>query len=335
MTDTGKPTESIDAASPRVRSVAGARGAPRGVPGAWGRTLDLGHGPAIMGILNATPDSFSDGGRLHADGGRALDSGRAADLAATMAAAGAAIIDVGGESTRPGAAPVTAAEEIDRVVPVFEAVRARSDVLLSVDTSKAEVARAAVAAGAHFVNDVSALTADPDMGAAVASTGAGVILMHMRGEPRTMQVAPHYLDVVAEVCAELGAALARARAAGIPEDATLIDPGIGFGKNLEHNLTLLQRLGELRSLGRPLVLGVSRKSFLGRLTGAESPQDRMPGSIAVAALAAAAGVEVLRVHDVPETVQAVRVAIACAPRRPAGQTYQTYQVGQADSPGGM
>jgi dihydropteroate synthase len=284
------------------------------VPGAAGRVLDLAHGPVVMGILNATPDSFSDGGALAA-GDRVADPSRAADAAAAMAEAGAAIVDVGGESTRPGAEPVGAAEEIDRVAPVIEAVRARSEVLISVDTSKAAVARAAVAAGAHFVNDVSALRADPAMGAAVAETGAGVILMHMRGEPRTMQDAPCYDDVVAEVIAELADALDRARAAGIPAKATLVDPGIGFGKNLEHNLTLLRRIGELRRLGRPIVLGVSRKSFLGRVTGIASPRDRMPGSIAVAALAAAEGVEVLRVHDVAETVQAVRAAVACAPTR--------------------
>jgi len=188
--------------------------------------------------------------------------------------------------------------------------------ILNIDTSKAEVARAAVEAGAHLVNDVTALAGDPEMATVVAAVGAGVVLMHMRGSPRTMQDDPRYGDVVVDVARELRSALARARQAGIPPERTLIDPGIGFGKTLEHNLALLHRLGALRSLGRPLVLGASRKSFLGRLTGVALPSDRMPGSVAVAALAAAIGVEVLRVHDVPETLQAVRAARAVGCGRP-------------------
>jgi dihydropteroate synthase len=279
------------------------------VPVAHDRVLELTGEPVIMGVLNTTPDSFSDGGRF-------TDATGAADHALAMLEAGAAIVDVGGESTRPGSEGVAAGEELRRVLPVIERIRSRSDALVSVDTSKACVARAAVRAGAHVVNDVTALAGDPEMAEVVAGCGAGVVLMHMRGSPRTMQDDPRYDDVVVDVARELRTALARARHAGISPERTLIDPGIGFGKTLEHNLALLHRLGTLRSLGRPLVLGASRKSFLGRLTGVPLPADRMPGSVAVAALAAALGVEVLRVHDVAETVQAVRAAQAVACGRP-------------------
>ncbi|MBN2490265.1 MAG: dihydropteroate synthase [Planctomycetes bacterium] len=279
------------------------------IPLAHDRALELAGEPVIMGVLNATPDSFSDGGRF-------ADAIAAADHGLRMFEAGAGIVDVGGESTRPGSRGVSAEEELQRVLPVLERLRARSDGLLSADTSKAVVARAAVAAGAHLLNDVTALRGDPEMAAVAAQCGAGVVLMHMRGCPRTMQEDPRYGDVVADVVRELREALVRAREAGIPLGRTLVDPGIGFGKTLAHNLALLHGLDTLRSLGRPRVLGASRKSFLGSLTGVAIPHERTAGSVAVAALAAAAGVEVLRVHDVAETRQAVRVARAVARGRP-------------------
>lgn len=264
-----------------------------------------------MGVLNVTPDSFSDGG-LFRDPRRAVAWGR------RLAAAGADILDVGGESTRPGAAPVSVAEELDRVLPVLEGLRGLRDVVLSIDTRKAAVAREALRAGAHLVNDVSAFR-DPEMAGVVRAAGAGAVLMHMRGEPRTMQRDPRYDDVVAEVCTALREAVVRARAAGVPEEALLVDPGIGFGKRLEHNLQLLHRLPVLRSLGRPLCLGASRKSFLGQLTGEEVPARRVPASLGVAAWAVLLGVEILRVHDVPETRQVVAAVTAVARGRPSGE----------------
>ena len=270
---------------------------------AHGRVLDLSGGTVIMGVLNTTPDSFSDGGCF-------LDPDRATDHARHMVETGAAIIDIGGESTRPGARAVSASEEMRRILPVVERLREQTDALLSIDTSRAATARAALEAGAHLVNDVTALQGDPGLGKVVAEAGAGLVLMHMLGTPRTMQIHPTYDDVVAEVLNALRQALARAEACGVNLDRTLVDPGIGFGKTLAHNLALIRNLPVLRSLGRPRVLGVSRKSFLGQLTGETDPLRRSPGSIAMAALAAAQGVEVIRVHDVAETVQAVRVAEA-------------------------
>ncbi len=283
------------------------------VPLAHGRVLDLTRGTKVMGILNVTPDSFSDGG-LHATPTDAVDH------ALSMAEAGATLLDIGGESTRPGASAVNADEELRRVIPVVEALRDRTDALLSVDTSKARVAGAAVEAGAHLVNDVTALVGDPDMAGVVAESGAAGILMHMRGTPRSMQDNPDYQDVVVEILEELRAALHRAREGGLPLDRTLVDPGIGFGKRLGHNLEVLHYLPVLRSLGRPLVLGASRKSFLGHLTGISSAADRISGSLGISALAAAMGVEVLRVHDVKETVQVVRVVSAMAAGRPPYDT---------------
>jgi dihydropteroate synthase len=255
----------------------------------------------LMGVVNVTPDSFSDGG-LYLDPERAVAHGR------QLVEDGAEILDVGGESTRPGAEPVAEEEELRRVVPVVRGLRG-SQSRISVDTSKAAVAAAALDAGAEIVNDVTALRGDAEMAALCADRGATVVLMHMLGEPRTMQDDPHYEDVVAEVKAFLATRLQAALAAGIAEERVWLDPGIGFGKTAVHNMELLRRLGELRELGRPLVVGTSRKSFIGKLDG--SPADRrLGGTIASSVLAAAEGAEVLRVHDVAEVRQALQVAAA-------------------------
>jgi len=255
----------------------------------------------LMGVVNVTPDSFSDGGR-YLDPEAAIAHGR------ELAEVGAAILDVGGESTRPGADPVDAEEELRRVVPVIRGLGdAGCDI--SVDTSKAGVAAAALEAGARIVNDVTALRGDPEMAAVCAERGATVVLMHMLGEPRTMQDDPRYDDVVTEVKAFLAERLAVAVAAGIAEEDVWLDPGIGFGKTAAHNMELLRRLGELRELGRPLVIGASRKSFIGRVDGS-GPGERLGGTIASSVLAAAEGAEVLRVHDVAEVGQALAVTAA-------------------------
>jgi dihydropteroate synthase len=255
----------------------------------------------LMGVVNVTPDSFSDGG-LYLDPEAAIAHGR------ELAAAGAEILDVGGESTRPGAEAVSEEEELRRVVPVIRGLR-ELDCELSVDTSKAPVAAAALDAGAAIVNDVTALRADPGMAALCAERGATVVLMHMLGEPRTMQDDPRYEDVVAEVRAFLAERLEAALAAGIAEERIWLDPGIGFGKTAEHNMELLRRLGELRELGRPLAIGTSRKSFIGRLDGSAAGE-RLGGTIASSVLAAVEGAAVLRVHDVAEVRQALTVATA-------------------------
>ena len=258
----------------------------------------------LMGVINVTPDSFSDGGEWF-DGDAAL--AHAADLVAD----GADILDVGGESTRPGAAPVPEHEELRRVVPIVEAAAARHpSTQISVDTSKLAVARAALDAGATYVNDVTAFRADPGMAALTAERGADSCLMHMLGEPRTMQDDPRYDDVVSEVKAFLEARLAFAVAEGVPEERIQLDPGIGFGKTLEHNLELLRRLDELAALGRPLVVGTSRKGFIGRLTGRETPADRVHGTVATNVLALERGASVFRVHDVRPTRDALVVAAA-------------------------
>jgi dihydropteroate synthase len=255
----------------------------------------------LMGVVNVTPDSFSDGG-LYLDAEAAIAHGR------DLAEAGAEILDVGGESTRPGADPVEAEEELRRVVP---AIRGLIDCgcELSVDTSKAQVAAAALDAGAAIVNDVTALRGDAGMAPLCAERGATVVLMHMLGEPRTMQGDPRYDDVVAEVKGFLAARLEAAVAAGIAEERVWLDPGIGFGKTPAHNMELLRRLGELRELGRPLVIGTSRKSFIGKVDGSAAGE-RLGGTIASSVLAAADGAAVLRVHDVAEMGQALAVAAA-------------------------
>jgi dihydropteroate synthase len=255
----------------------------------------------IMGVVNVTPDSFSDGGK-YLEPRRAVEHGRA------LVAEGADILDVGGESTRPGAEAVSVEEELRRVVPVIEGL-ASAGAAISVDTSKAAVAAAALDAGAGIVNDVTALRGDPEMAGLCAERGATVVLMHMLGEPRTMQDNPQYGDVVAEVGDFLAARMAAALGAGVDEERIWLDPGIGFGKTAAHNMELLRRLGELGRLGRPLVIGTSRKSFIGQLDG--SPADaRLGGTIASSVLAAAEGAAVLRVHDVAAMRQALSVAAA-------------------------
>ncbi|HUC00145.1 MAG TPA: dihydropteroate synthase [Solirubrobacterales bacterium] len=254
-----------------------------------------------MGIVNATPDSFSDGGRF-AEPERAIAHGN------ELAAQGAAILDVGGESTRPGALPVGAEEELRRVLPVIDGLAAAGPEI-SIDTSKRVVAEAALDAGAAIVNDVTAFRGDPEMAALCADRGVPVVLTHMAGEPRTMQDDPRYDDVVDEVKAFLAERLEAAVAAGVAEDLIWLDPGIGFGKTAAHNHELLRRLSELRELGRPLVVGTSRKRFIGH-ADASGPRERLGGTIASSVLAAAEGVDVLRVHDVAEVAQALAVAKA-------------------------
>ncbi len=264
------------------------------------RTLLL-ERPLVMGVVNLTPDSFSDGGRY-------LEPAQALERALTLDAEGAAILDLGGESTRPGAAPVTEQEEIRRVLPVLERLRPRTRAILSIDTSKPEVMRAAAAAGVDLINDVNALRAPGALEAAAAS-GCAVCLMHMQGEPRTMQHAPHYDDVVGEVRAFLAERVSACRAAGIADARIVLDPGFGFGKTLEHNLTLLRRLEALRIEGLPLLAGLSRKSMIGTLTG-RPPRARVHGSVAAALIAAQNGAQILRVHDVSATVDALKVLTA-------------------------
>ena len=264
------------------------------------RTLPL-ERPLVMGVVNLTPDSFSDGGRY-------LEPAQALERALTLEAEGAAILDLGGESTRPGAAPVTEQEEIRRVLPVLERLRPRTRAILSIDTSKPEVMRAAAAAGVDLINDVYALRAPGALEAAAAS-GCAVCLMHMQGEPRTMQHAPHYDDVVGEVRAFLAERVSACRAAGIADARIVLDPGFGFGKTLEHNLTLLRRLEALRIAGLPLLAGLSRKSMIGALTGKPS-EARVHGSVAAALIAAQNGARILRVHDVAATVDALKVLTA-------------------------
>ena len=254
-----------------------------------------------MGVLNVTPDSFSDGGRFAA-------ADAAVEQGLRMAAEGAALIDVGGESTRPGAHPVSADEELRRVLPVVRRLREAITAVISIDTSKPEVITAAAAAGAGFINDVRALRA-PSALAAAAASGCGLCLMHMQGEPRTMQAAPHYRDVVGEVRAFLLERVAACRRAGIDTARLTVDPGFGFGKNLEHNLTLLRRLPELVADGTPVLVGLSRKSTVGTLTGRQ-PGERVYGSVALAVIAALKGARIIRAHDVAATVDALKVVAA-------------------------
>lgn len=264
------------------------------------RVVDLAH-PQVMGILNVTPDSFSDGGRFAA---------RDAALrhAAQMVSAGATLIDVGGESTRPGARPVSPLEELERVAPVVEAIAAELDVVISLDTSTPAVMREGARLGAGLINDVRALRRDGALEAA-ADTGLPVCLMHMRGEPGTMQESPHYVDVLAEVCDFLAERMAACAAAGIPPERVVLDPGFGFAKTLAHNLSLFKHLQGLHVLGRPLLVGVSRKSMIGQALGREVGE-RLYGGLALAALAVDKGACILRVHDVAETVDAVRMITA-------------------------
>ena len=264
------------------------------------RSIDLA-APVVMGILNVTPDSFSDGGRF-------MDKAQALDHALAMVEAGAGMIDVGGESTRPGAALVSEQQELDRVIAVVEALKLRTATPISVDSSKAAVIAAAVTAGACFINDVRALR-EPGALSAAAASGAGVCLMHMRGEPATMQQDPRYENVVLEVRTFLAQRVEECIDAGIQLQRIVLDPGIGFGKKLEHNLALLARLAELRVRGRPLLVGVSRKAMIGTITGRPAGQ-RTAGGVALAAAAILGGASIVRTHDVIETVDAVRIAQA-------------------------
>jgi dihydropteroate synthase len=270
------------------------------------KTLDLSQ-PRIMGVLNRTPDSFSDGGRF-AGFDAALTQAR------RMLAEGADIVDVGGESTRPGAAEVSVEEELSRVIPLIERLAGDLGALISVDTSKPEVMRAAVAAGAAMINDVYALRR-PQALETAATSGAALCLMHMQGEPRTMQKEPRYGDVTEEVKEFLQDRAEAALAAGVSPDRIVLDPGFGFGKNLEHNLTLLRRLPELAALGYPLLVGLSRKSMISTLLGGKPVDERVQGSVAAAVIAVQNGASIVRVHDVAPTVEALKIAVALAKPR--------------------
>lgn len=279
-------------------------GLPPGPGFLLGRTcrIDLDR-PRVMGILNVTPDSFSDGG-LCPDLDAALAHAR------LLASQGADLIDIGGESTRPGAAPVGLQEELDRVLPVVEAVRREIAVPLSVDTTKSVVAAAAVAAGAEFINDVSGLTFDPAMAATVAAQGAGLFVMHTRGRPETMQADTRYADLLGEVRTALAESVGRAVAAGVAVERIAVDPGIGFGKDAAGNLELLRRLDELSALGRPILVGTSRKNFIGKVLGQDRPAQRGAGTLATVALAVASGARLFRVHEVAPAREAALMAWA-------------------------
>lgn len=261
---------------------------------------EIGFKTLIMGVLNVTPDSFYDKGRF-------FDKKKAVSHALAMVSDGADIIDIGGESTRPGAKEVGASEEMDRVIPVIEAVAGRIKKPVSIDTRKAVVAGAALKAGACIVNDVSALRHDPSMAGVAAKFGAAVILMHMKGTPETMQAAPRYKDVIKEIAAYLKESANLAARAGVKKDNIIVDPGIGFGKTLEHNLEILRRLKDFKILGHPVCIGTSRKSFIGRILGSDDPEDRLAGTIAACAAAIMNGADILRVHDVKEAAEAARI----------------------------
>jgi dihydropteroate synthase len=280
-----------------------------------GREFSFGARTYVMGVVNVTPDSFSDGGR-HATAEAAIAHGL------KLAEAGADILDVGGESTRPGSRPVSTEEELARVLPVVSGLRARTPVPLSVDTTKAAVAREVLRAGAVLINDVSGFHFDAELPRAVAEAGAACCLMHMQGTPETMQVAPHYEDLLGEVLAFLEEGVARAAAAGVPRERILVDPGIGFGKTLGHNLFLLRRLADLRVLGLPVLVGTSRKGFLGTLTGGKPAPERLAATLgSVAGMAAWGGADVVRVHDVAEAKDALAVVDAVRGAMDGGEAY--------------
>jgi dihydropteroate synthase len=267
-------------------------------------TLTPGPGPAVVGILNITPDSFSDGGEF-------LDPGAAAEHAATMLDEGADILDVGGESTRPGSDPVSQEEEIQRVIPVLERILSvRPEAVISVDTYRSGTATAALEAGASLVNDVTALRGDPRIASVIQEAACPVILMHMQGEPKTMQKEPHYEDVVREVRDFLAERAEYAVAAGIRPENVILDPGIGFGKNLQHNLALLRNLDAIVDLGFPVLIGASRKSFMEKITGVQEARDRVSGTVATTVLAYERGATFFRVHDVRANREALAVAEA-------------------------
>ena len=268
-----------------------------------GRTIELGERALIMGVLNVTPDSFSDGGRF-------LDRDTAVEQGRRMIAEGADIVDIGGESTRPGADDVSGADELARVVPVIEQLRGADNALISIDTMKAQVARAALGAGATIINDVSGGRGDPKMMPLAAESSVGFVIMHMQGTPRTMQTNPHYDDVVSEVAEFFRQQYSQAVNSGIDPMTIAFDPGIGFGKTLQHNLELLRNLPRLRVENRPLVVGVSRKSFLGRVINSSEMADRTAPTIAMTALLRERGADVIRVHDVKDNVAALRTTEA-------------------------
>ena len=267
------------------------------------REYILGRKTWLMGVLNVTPDSFSDGGWF-------FDPARAIDHGLRLIEEGSDILDVGGESSRPGSDPVSTEEEIARVVPVIRALRRQTRTLISIDTTKADVSRAALDAGADIINDISAMLFDPGMLPLAAERRAPVILMHMQGTPKTMQARPHYDDVVGEVFTFLKERAATAREFGIPESRIIVDPGIGFGKRHQDNLDLIRGLDRLGDLGRPVLLGVSRKSFIGRILDQPAAEQRLEGTIASSVLGALHGAHILRVHDVAAVLRAVRVAEA-------------------------
>jgi len=267
-------------------------------------TLDFSSGCLIMGILNVTPDSFSDGGQF-------LSTDKAVDHGLQMLSDGAAIIDVGPESTRPGSQPVAPAEQIRRAIPVIEALRKKTDAPISIDTANPDVAAAALASGASIINDITAL-ANPRMTALAAASQVPVVLMHAQGTPATMQHNPHYNDVVAEVNEYLLERAAAAEHAGIPKERIILDPGIGFGKTTDHNLTLLNHLDTLTASGYRVLVGTSRKRFIGHLTGKNIPADRLFGTAATVALAVAKGISIVRVHDVAPMADVIKVASAIA-----------------------
>ena len=266
----------------------------------------------LMGIVNVTPDSFSDGGLFGDDAGAAIRHG------VGLAAVGADILDVGGESTRPGADPVPEDVELERVIPVVAGLVASVGVPISVDTRKPAVARAALDAGASIVNDISAAAA-PGMFEVVRETGAGLVMMHMQGQPKTMQAAPAYTDVIAEVRGFLADRIGAAVGAGVPRTHICVDPGIGFGKSMEHNLGLLRGIAEFRELRVPIMVGVSRKRFIGELSGAEEPADRVEGTAGAVAWCATQGVDLVRVHDVLEMNRVLRVVDALSRVEPKGE----------------
>ncbi len=266
-------------------------------------TLDFTEKTYIMGILNVTPDSFSDGGLY-------LDRNAAVDRALQMVEEGADIIDVGGESTRPGAEPVSLDEELKRTIPIIEAIADKVDVPISIDTYKSEVAKRAIEAGASIVNDISGLRFDPQMAPLVAEYDVGVIVMHIKGTPRDMQKNPEYEDLFGEIIGYLRESMALARAHGVPEERIVIDPGIGFGKKPEHNLQIINQLERFRVLSRPILMGVSRKSFIGLILDGAPPSERLEGTASAVAISVMKGANIVRVHDVKEMAKVVRVADA-------------------------
>lgn len=275
-----------------------------------GGVLELGPTTVVMGVVNVTPDSFSDGG-LFADQRAAVAQGL------ELARQGAAILDVGGESTRPGSEPISPEQELERVLPVVRELKARSGALVSVDTYRAQVAEEAIKAGADIINDITSLAGDPEMAPVCVRGQAGVVLMHMLGTPKTMQTDPHYDDVVAEVGEYLAARAQAAQEAGIERQALVLDPGIGFGKTVDHNLELIRNLPSLGALGYPLLLGASRKAFIGKLTGRTVPRERLWGTLGAHLLGAALGAHMVRVHDVAPLREALMVGDAVMAARKA------------------